>query len=170
MSTEGDHPTRAELIAQAGELRTGRGMSTRAIAAELGIPHSTARDYIKLAEQHTEWIDLFERAEMSQALGLQGMDILSRVKRAIDETDEPEALAKLAPVWFKGAGQLAQLFGLNAPTRVQTEMVNRPSSQEMNPEIVAAVRNAQTEAARRRAEIRGEAVPGGEDNDENGEQ
>ena len=151
MDTEGDQPTRAELIARAGELRTGRGLSVRAVAREMGIPHSTARDYVKLAERHTEWIDLFDRAEMSQALGLQGMEVLSRVKAAIDEADEPDTLAKLAPVWFRGAGQIAQLFGLNAPTRVQTEDVTPASRYRPDPELAAEIRAAQAEARARRA-------------------
>ena len=155
-SPHGETPTRAELIARAGELRTSEGLSTRAVATRMGIPHSTARDYIQLAESHREWVDLFSRAEMSQALGLQGMEILARVKGAIDQASSPDDLAKLAPVWFRGAGQIAQLFGLNAPTRVQTEHVGTPTGSPLDPEIVAAVRKAQQEAARRRAEIRGE--------------
>jgi hypothetical protein len=165
MSTEGEQPTRAELIAKAGELRTSEGLSTRAVASRMGIPHSTARDYIRIAEQHGEWVDLFSRAEMSQALGLQGMEILGRVKGAIDETEEPAELARLAPIWFKGAGQLAQLFGLNAPTRVQTEDVTDRGRANMDPEIVAAVREAQRRAARERAEIRGTEPPDDEENE-----
>ena len=85
-SPHGETPTRAELIARAGELRTSEGLSSRAVATRMGIPHSTARDYIQLAESHREWVDLFSRAEMSQALGLQGIDL--------DDTTNPEDVGR----------------------------------------------------------------------------
>lgn len=164
MSTEGDQPTRAELIATAWNLSTQEGHSTRGVAREMGIPHSTARDYIREGVENAAWIDVLDRAEMSQTLAVSGMSILGRIKAAIDRAEEPDELAKLAPVWFKGASQVAQLLGLNAPTRVQNETVTRAA--EPNPEIVASVRAAQQEAARRRAEIRGEIES---NTDENGD-
>lgn len=152
MGTEGDQPTRADLIARAWHLSTQEGLSTRAVAREMGIPHSTARDYIREAHDVQGWIDLLDRAEGRQALALRTVRVLDRLDKIMQDD---ERLVEVAPVWFKGANQLADLLGLKAPVRIQNENVNRPA-EPMNPEIVAAVRNAQAKAARERAEIRGE--------------
>lgn len=172
MDTEGEQPSRADLIARAWELSTGnapechdRPMSTRRVAREMDIPHSTARDYIKEAHEVQGWIDLLDRAEGRQALALRTMRVLDRLDKVMEDD---ERLVEVAPVWFKGAGQLAQLLGLNAPVRVQNETV-RPNV-EPSPDVAEAVRAAQRRAARERAEIRGESplvIAPGQDGTEN---
>lgn len=165
MGTEGEQPSRPELIARAWELSTQQNLSTRAVAREMDIPHSTARDYIREGVENAQWIDLLDRAEGRQALAVRTVRILDRLDKMMAE--DPDRTLEVAPVWFKGAGQLAQLLGLNAPTRVQNETVSRTAA-EPDPEITAAVSRAQQRAARERAEIRGETplvVPP----DENGE-
>lgn len=173
MDTESDQngrPPRSELIATAWHLSTQEGLSTRKVAERMGIPHSTARDYIRAGGEAEAWIDLMDRAEARQALAVRTIKILDRLDKAMDE--DPDRTLEVAPVWFKGAGQLATLLGLNAPTRVHHEGPGAANAPQPDPETAAAIRAAQQQAARERAQIRGETalvVPPDEQN-ENGEQ
>lgn len=165
MDTDGDEPTpeptRAERVARAWELTTGNApecrdgqpMDQRSAARVMGVSQMTISRYVREAQDSQIWIDATDRAEGRQALAVRTVRILDRLDKMM--TEDPDRTLEVAPVWFKGAGQLAQLLGLNAPTRVQNETVSRTAA-EPDPEITAAVSRAQQRAARERAEIRGE--------------
>ena len=118
---------------------------------------------IREARFHDVWMDLHDQHEARQALAVGHMKLLARLEGAMEE--EPDKLGTYAPIWFRGAGQLAQLLGANAPVRVQTEDVTPNGRYRPDPELAAEIKAAQEEARARRARDRGIGTT-----DTNGEQ
>lgn len=149
-ATNGD---RAATVAKVWELATGRGpsgqrMSSRAIAAELGISQPTAARMMREAEQAEGFIDLLDKAEARVAQALRLNEYMTWLRKRVEQGAKAEVVI---PVAMQVENRWAKLHGLDAPTRVQVS--DDPESKEPNPEVLAAVRDARRRAAAERHEI-----------------
>lgn len=153
-ATDGD---RAEMVAKVWALATGNGpggkrMSSREIARELPISQATAARMMREAEQAEGVIDLLDRGEARVAQALRLNEYMQWLRARINEGAKAEVVV---PVAMQVENRWAKLHGLDAPTRVAVS--DDRELPGMNPETIAAVREAQRRAALERREITGES-------------
>ena len=142
----------AEIVV-AWEMRAA-GASTRDVATRLGCSTSTAHERIKAAGAAEESTDALDRSagRILEAVRL------DRCTAALEPLLDKDPVT-VVPVMLKVSAARRALLGLDMPARIAIENARASSGSPLDPGIVAAVRKAQQEAARRRAEIRGEPVP-----------
>lgn len=144
-ATNGD---RAETVAKVWELGTKQGKSSREIARELGISQMTAVRMLREAEAAEGFIDLLDKAEARVAQALRLNEYMTWLRKRIDEGAKAEVVI---PVAMKVEDRWAKLHGLDAPTRVA--VTDEREEKGMDPEVLAAIRDAQQRAAAERNEI-----------------
>lgn len=155
-----DHDVPAE-VAAAWALRS-RGHSVRQVAADLGVSVSTAHARCKAAEDAERATGVLDVNRNRAADAAIIATWLERVDAAyLDESAPIERVVKAANAAVRLLERRARLIGTDAPTRVLVGEDREPVTPD--PDIVAAVQAAQTDAARRRENIRA-----GRDRDDDG--
>lgn len=142
--TNGD---RAQKVARAYELATVHRWSQRQIAAELGVSQPTVSAWIaegRVAEGHIHLVDRAEqRVYSAHRLDFWNAELVTTYRRG------GISLKDAVPLAVALEKRRADLLGLDAPTRVQ---VDQPVP-EPDPEVMAAVREAQRVAHAEQAAI-----------------
>lgn len=157
MSGPGDDAERAARVVRAYSLWTRR-WSLRAIAADLGVHHSTAADWIEEARRAEQWREVTERAgRQGRMVGVLneiariGVERLTAVEPATlaDGSDNPRAgqpverYKDVAPALLGYLQEINRVEGNYAPVQVAVDDRRAP-----DPALVAAL-----EAEARRAEL-----------------
>jgi len=135
---------RAANVVRAYQLH-GQRWSSREIAQELGVSHTTVRRWIEEYRQAAEWSEVAERAgrrarmvEFLNELARRGVTALE----GDPERDiEPQPYEKVVPALMRVVSEINRVEGNYAPVRVATEDDRRPP----DPALIAAMRE---EAAR----------------------
>lgn len=148
MTTNGDGPSRSETVVRAWEMSTQQGKSLRTIAAELGISLASASRYVREAEAAGEFVDLLDKREAKVGQALRFREYLDLLKARIDQGAKAELVI---PVSMRVEDSLAKLHGTYAPTRVA--VTDDREEKGLDPETIAAVREAQRRAAAERQDV-----------------
>lgn len=146
-----DHDVPAE-VAAAWALRA-RGLSVRAVAAELDVSVATAHARIRAGEDAERATGVLDR-DRARAADAAVIDVwLGRLDAAYLDPDAPiERTVKAVTAAVRLLERRAKLIGTDAPVRVRVGEDREPP--QPDPEITAAVARAQERAAAERAEIR----------------
>jgi len=134
-------------VAKAGLMRRD-GALLREIAAALGVSLETARSYVRIFEHAEQWIPAYNRAQIvADATGF-----LEELKlRALKRLEEDDAeFEKVAPAAVAIVREILRIHGGYAPTNVN---VNTGPEAVPDPEVIAAIREAEAIARRDRAAI-----------------
>lgn len=143
----GRNPPSPETIAKAWELHT-EGRSVRYIAEALGCAPSTAAEYVKAGRAAEAHIDLLDRAEQRLRSATR-LDMMAAW--LADDFQQGKASAvQVVPHLVAVEARLAKLLGLDAPTRLSVTDDRAP---EVDPAIVAAVRDTQSAAEQARRQL-----------------
>jgi DNA-binding Lrp family transcriptional regulator len=126
------------------------GCSVREIAEVLGCSVSTAHERVKAAEAAEESTDSLDRSSGRIVEAAR----LDSYTAALEPLLTSDPLATV-PVLLRVSAARRALLGLDQPSRIAIEREGARSA-EPSPEIREAVRAAQEEAARERAQIRGQ--------------
>jgi len=133
-------------------MHTQEGRPVRYIAEALGVPKSTAADWVKAGREAEEYIGLLDRAETRLR-----HSVTLRACQAwlVEEfTGGGSRAVEMVPVLVRVLEREAKLLGLDAPTRVAVSDDREPPA--IDPKLVAEVREATARTARRRLELEGE--------------
>lgn len=134
-------------VAKALQMRRD-GALLREIGEALGISAESARAYVRIGEHAETWIPAYNRAQIvADATG-----VLEELKlRGLKRLDEPDAeFEKVAPPIVMVIRELLRIHGGYAPTNVN---VNTGPDPAPDPELIAAIREAEDIARRDRAAI-----------------
>lgn len=143
-------PVLPQRIGEAWRLYHVRNLSVRQVAAEMGVSRGTAHNYIKTAELGRMYVDLLDRAEQR---GGQAARLREYLRLLMEQINNGRDVVEVIPVMLGVEKRLADLLGLDAPTRVAVDDGRQP---EVRPEVIAAVRAVERAAAdERRALERG---------------
>lgn len=106
------------------ETRGGEALSTRQIAARLGVSQSAVLRYIARAVQHLPYAELFTRAEQQGDMVTRLTTVLFEAyelaaeRRPSAPDDDPAVWLALQDFAAKREAQLAVLLGLNSPSKL----------------------------------------------------
>jgi hypothetical protein len=159
MTTNGDDAKR-DLKLRAWQMATQEQprKSLRNIAAELGIGLATASRYVQEVEQAGEFIDLLDNAEARVAQAMRFREYIQLLRARIDQGAKAEAVL---PVSMRVEDSLAKLHGTYMPAKVAIS--DDRDAAQVDPELLAAVREAQRRAAAERREVGAPAAEGGDE-------
>ena len=146
MAGAGNDAERAAKVVRAYRLHAQR-WSSRAIAEELGVSHTTARAWVEEYRLAAEWSEVQERAgrrgrmvEFLNELARRGVAALEGRPAGTngdeDAGQEPQPYDKVVPALMRVVSEINRVEGNYAPIRVASEDDRRPP----DPALVAAMR------------------------------
>lgn len=134
-------------VAKAGQMRRD-GSYLYEIAAALGVSTETARTYCRIYEHAELWLPAYNRAQIvADATGILEELKLRGLKRLDEDGAEYE---KVTPAIVSVIREILRIHGGYAPTNVN---VNTGPEAAPDPEVIAAIREAEQIARRDRAAI-----------------
>lgn len=107
-----------EVIARAWRLKTKEGRSIREIAATIGVSPTTAHDYVKRGRVAEMWIELLDRAEQRADATARLGEYLRKAMEWLAQAESAAEAAAMLNVLLGIEKRLAQMLGLDAPTRL----------------------------------------------------
>lgn len=151
-TTDGE---RADRVAQVWEMHSTLRMTVRAIAAETHLSVGTVHNYIQQGKAAEGYVHLHDVAEQRDLMAAQ----LDSINRALFvEHEQGTKMSKIAPILLQIMARRARLLGLDMPQKVA---VTDDREQEVDPAVLAAVREAQRRAATERRELGAPPSEGG---------
>lgn len=122
-------------------------MTVRAIAAETGLSIGTVHNYIQQGKVAEGYVHLHDVAEQRDLMAAQ----LDAINQALFvEHGQGTKMSKIAPILLQLMARRARLLGLDMPTKIA---VTDDRELEIDPAVLAAVREAQRRAAAERREL-----------------
>lgn len=137
----------ADDIARAWELYHVEGLgSVRKVAQALGVSSGTAHNWLATAREALPWVEAMNRAEMRN--GMVGR-LMTYLGWLMDQQRTGRDPVEVITAALKVEKQLADLLGLNAPSRVQLEDGRAPEP-TVRPDVLAAIAEVDRRAAAER--------------------
>lgn len=122
-------------------------MTVRAIAAQTGLSVGTVHNYIREGKTAEGYVHLHDVAEQRDLMAAQ----LDAINHALfTEHEQGTKMSKIAPILLQIMARRARLLGLDMPTKVA---LSDERESEIDPAVLAAVRDAQRRAAVERREL-----------------